>query len=422
MINKIKTLLEKNSSISDWIIKQVENDEKHVFLIKDKVDMNRACKTEEYHVKLFVDFDEFRGDASFNTSPSDSDEDLAEKVSQAVIDAHYIKNKAYPLPEKDDAETITASDVKAEFMDKFDDIIDVIYKDYGYKSKVNSCELFANNSQVRVLTSRGVDVSYPANNFTFELVTDNDFGVEPVEIFRDYSMAGIDLKNIEEIVKAQEMESDGRAAAKRTGKIDSIKVILSGADLDEFFSFYLAQASAAGIYNGFSRAKKGQSFLKGREPFNLSINPLLSHSSQRKNVDDEGRALHPYQLFKDGTVVNLVGSAQFCHYLSEENLGSSRLFELKGEKFSEAELREGDYLEILAFSSFVMDEGTGDFGGEFRLAKLVKDGQVSYLTGGSISLNMFKVQDTMYYSKETKKRALSISPSIVAFEDVTVAG
>ena len=121
-------------------------------------------------------------------------------------------------------------------------------------------------------------------------------------------------------------------------------------------------------------------------------------------------------------MVNLVGSAQFCHYLSEENLGSSRLFELKGEKFSEAELREGDYLEILAFSSFVMDEGTGDFGGEFRLAKLVKDGQVSYLTGGSISLNMFKVQDTMYYSKETKKRALSISPSIVAFEDVTVAG
>lgn len=422
MIYKIKELLENKPAISDWIIKGVKNDEKQLFLIKDKVDLNRSCKTEEYKVKIFVDFDEFRGDAAFNTSPLDSEKDIESKIDSAIFDAKYIKNKYYPLAEKEELEDIKAHEVKNDFMNNFDEIIDVLYKDYGYKSKVNSCELFAVNSTVHVLTSKGVDASYPSNNFTFELVTDNDFGQEPVEIFRDYSMSSIDLKMIEEIVKNQEMESDGRAMAVRSPKIDNIKVILSGADLDDFFSFYINQAAASSIYNGFSRAEKGKTFINSREPFNLKINPLLDHSSERKNIDDEGKALHPYVLFDNGIVKNFIGSAQYSHYLNEENMGSSKLFEIEGSKFSEEEIRKGDYLEILAFSSFIMDSITGDFGGEFRLAKLVKDGEVSYLTGGSISLNMFEVQDKMYYSKESKKRAFSISPSVVAFEHVTVAG
>lgn len=127
-------------------------------------------------------------------------------------------------------------------------------------------------------------------------------------------------------------------------------------------------------------------------------------------------------MYKNGVVENLVTNAKYSYYLKVKNMGQSPVFEVSGGDISVEELKSQDYIEVLAFSSFLMDSTTGDFGGEFRLARLVKDGVKSFITGGSISLNVKEVQDSMIFSKELKSRKNSLAPAVIAFDNVTIAG
>lgn len=76
MTELLKSLLNKLNSVSAWIISKEERNTAELFLIKDKVDMNRACETLEYSVRLFVDFAEngskYKGDATVIISGADS--------------------------------------------------------------------------------------------------------------------------------------------------------------------------------------------------------------------------------------------------------------------------------------------------------------------------------------------------------------
>lgn len=53
-----------------------------------------------------------------------------------------------------------------------------------------------------------MDVEYPSNKFTFEIVTDCNIGDEPVEIFNGYDLTSIDYSKIEEIVDKQLLETE----------------------------------------------------------------------------------------------------------------------------------------------------------------------------------------------------------------------
>lgn len=420
MLAFIKNILDNNKEVSDYIIKYVETESKEVFLIEDKIDMNRYCLSKEYLVKIYVDFDVYRGNASVNITVSDSFSEIEAKIKSAISDAKYVRNKFYPLPFGKKIMPMASSNVVSKFKENFDAIYDVFFREKNQKVKINSLELFAKEKKIRLLASNGVDTSYGTSNFLFELVTEAKSEDEDVEIFNFYSLSDIKLDEIKDIIQRQVLETEKRCIAKKNLGMQNTKLILSSNDVENFFAFYLAQASDQMIFNKISKAKLGEKFLIGAEKINLRINPFLANAVDRRPVDDEANALVPYVLYKDNVLVNLISGAKYSHYLGIENLGSSKVFELDGGRFSEAELRQGNYIEILAFSSFFMDETTGDFGGEFRLARQVKDGIESFITSGSISLNIFDLAEKMFFSSETKPRFNSLAPCIVVFEDVNI--
>ena len=420
-MERLINILKQNEKITDWIVVNTVSKSNEVFLIKDKVDMNRSCVTNETSVRVFVDFEEngdkFKGDSTVVLNLSDSDDEIKEKIDRTAFAAKFVKNKYYELPEKEEGYA-TLKDIKV-----CEDLTDN-FKDYGYQSKVNSCEIFAYENHKHVVTSKGVDVEYPSNKFTFEIVTDCNVGDEPVEIFNGYDLTSIDYLKIEEIVDKQLLETEKRSSAVRNEKMENMRVILSNEAVEEFLYYYYDQARDAMIYQQISSAKLGERFF-GDNPkvnFNMKINPTLETSINKRPVDSEGKKLVEYDLYKNGVVENLVTNAKYSYYLNVKNMGQSPVFEVSGGDISVEELKSQDYIEVLAFSSFLMDSATGDFGGEFRLARLVKDGVESFITGGSISLNVKEVQDSMIFSKELKSRKNSLAPAIIAFDNVTIAG
>ena len=430
MINKIIDLLNRKKDISAWTLTETRSSSKELFFIKEKLDINRATDIHEYSLRIFVDFEEdgekYKGDSAILLSSTDSLDEVEEKIDVAIFSSSFVKNKWYDLPENDGKNyiKITKYSNLSDLEDKYDDLYKLLYKDYGFTSKMNSAEIFAIEREKRVLTSKGVDVTYPNSEFTFEIVTDSNSGQEPVEIFRDYSLTNIDLEKIEEIVKAQLEETDGRSKATRNKKIENIRTILVGDAVEEFLSFYVYQASDNMIYNKISKFESGKNFLgeDAKEKLNIRLNPSLESSTFAVPVDPEGKRLEAYTLYEDGVCRDIRSSSRFSHYLGIENKGTVNTFEVEAGDLSLEDYKKEDYIEILAFSSFLMDPVTGDFGGEFRLARYVHDGVEEYITGGAISENIFKRQKEMRFSKEKDFGKLSSIPKAVIFDNVNVSG
>lgn len=425
MLNRIKAILNSKKNISAWIISESKSSSAELFFVKDSLDMNRATDVHEYALKLFVDFTEenvkYRGDASVLISPADSDTELEQKIERAAFSAGFVKNKWYPLPKNENKKPISVKKYNniEDLKNNYSKIQNILFKEYPYKSKINSCELFAIEQTKRTVTSEGIDISYPFSEFTFEIVSDNNYGKEPVEIFNDYYLPNIDLERLESIVQKQLAETDGRSQAVDCKKLENIRVLLSGDAVEELLFFYLSQATDKMIYMNISKVKQGEQFVNNK--LNITLDPALPSSLYAKPVDSEGKILEKYSLFENGKAVNLRTSSQFSHYLNLENKGQISTFVVDGGDKTYDELTSGDYIEILTFSSFLMDSTTGDFGGEFRLAKLVQNGKESYVSGGALSENIFKLQDKMMLSKELEKRTYSVSPKAIAFDNVCIA-
>lgn len=429
-LNEIVEILKGEGKISAWKVSENRNSSAELFFIQDRLDMNRSANTHEFSVSVYKDFIEegieYRGDASCIIGISDEESEIRKKIEDALFSASFVKNKWYDLPSNHNELPLEIKkfDNLSDLEDRFSEIHKIIYDDYGYASKVNSCEIFAIEGTRRIITSKGTDVLYPYSEFTFEVVTDCNTGSEPVEIFNGYYLTHIDTDRIREIISKQLMETEGRSRAVRNPKMTNQRVILSGDAVEDFFTFYLSQASDYFVYSGISNARPGENFQKedAKEKISLVLNPALDCSIEARPVDSEGKILKRYELYRDGKTVNLKTSARFSHYLGVEHLGNCFTFEVKG---GDTELREymsEDYIEILAFSSFNLDEETGDFGGEFRLARQVKNGELSFITGGSISENIMKIQNSMRFSKEITERKSSKAPKAIIIDGITVAG
>ncbi|MGB4614360.1 MAG: metallopeptidase TldD-related protein [Erysipelotrichaceae bacterium] len=429
MLLEIKKLLENNTKISAWVINENISSSSELFFIKNKLDMNRACDTKEYHISIYVDFKEndilYKGDSIVVISASDSIEEIQTKIDDAVFYAGFVKNKWYDLPtnETNAIKKINSFKNLSILKKDYEKIFNVFFKDYGYESKVNSCEIFAIEGLKRVISSKGTDVSFPYSRFIFELVTDCETGLEPVEIFNGYYLTEIDLELIEVFIKKQLSETYERSKAVRNEKLENKRVIISGNAVEEFLKFYIDQATDSSIYQKISKAKLNENFFNNsKEKLNIVMNPYLSSSINSMPVDAQGKILKPYVLYEDGVLKNLKTSARFSHYLNVENLGNVNTFEVKGGEVSLNEYIKDDYIEIMEFSSFIMDTNTGDFGGEFRLAKVVENGKESFITGGAISENIFDIQNEMLFSKETLVYKSSICPKAIILDNITVSG
>ncbi len=430
MIDKIVNIVKNNTELSDYVLTQSVTSSKELFLIKDQLDMNRGTDIEEYTLTVYVDFEEdgvmYRGDSLVNMSRLDSEEEIQEKIDMAVRSAKYIKNKWYPLTKNDDNNysELEEFDNMQTLSDNYARLNEVIYKDYGFDSRVNSCEIFAVDGYKRVVSSNGTDCKYKVGEFTFEIVTDCNTGSEPVEIFNGYYLTDMNLEKIEKIVKDQLLQTDARSKSKRVEQMSNLNVLLRGDAVEELLDFYLTQASALSIYTKVSRAEIGKS-LQSEDAItklNIKVNPFLKNSIYRRLVDSQATKLSKFNLFEEGVCKNLVSDAMYSHYLGVENKGNVSTFEVAGGEKSVDEFLSEDHLEIITFSSFNLDSTSGDFGGEFRLAKLQINGEVSYITGGAISENIFDVQNRMEFSKELVERKTSLAPEAIRFHVNSVSG
>ena len=95
---------------------------------------------------------------------------------------------------------------------------------------------------------------------------------------------------------------------------------------------------------------------------------------------------------------------------------------VEGGARSEEEIRRGDYLEVVEFSSFQVDSMGGDIAGEIRLGYLHRDGRVKIVSGGSVTGQMADVIPTMEFSAETEQYNNYVIPRVTLLKNLKITG
>jgi len=138
--------------------------------------------------------------------------------------------------------------------------------------------------------------------------------------------------------------------------------------------------------------------------------------------DAEGVYLKDVVLLEKGIIKNIIATNRYAHYLDLPVTGNIQNLDIKAGSKPEKVLRKTPYLEIISFSAFQMDPMTGFFGGEFRLG-IYHDGYDSIpVTLGTVSANMKEAQKEMFFSSERVQSNNIITPKIVKFNKMTIAG
>lgn len=414
--------LRNHPGIDEFSVQFRTTDSAEWFYIRHKLDQTRRKAVKYGYVKVFVDHDGKRGHGEFTAYPSHTQADLEALIENAVQAAQLIANLPYKLPDKAEATLTTQA---ADLVTLGKQIIDFTFEmEAKFKGEINSFEVFTSNHLVRFVNSNQTDLTYSVNDAYVELIVNANDGEKEIELMREWRFASFDRNQLELRYEEVFREARDRAEAKPTPDLKKTDLILSGENVGQLMGIYRSATHAASLFNKSSPFEQGQDVQTNATGDKISF-AMVDHlpaSCANAPIDEDGVLLKPVQIFKDGVFNEVWGDARHCQYMEVEITGNLKNMDVTCGKHSIEQIEAGSLLEVLDFSAFIVDDSSGDFGGEIRLGYLVKDGVKTPVSGGSVSGNLIELQDQLMLSADRQDLDRFSGPLKIRIANVTVAG
>lgn len=421
----------KQNKVADYLIRKVQVESAELYFIKKELDMRRMKDITRYEVIVYRDFEKdgkkMRGFSTAEIFPQMSPEEAEKAVADAYYAASFAANPYFDLPSgsKEEHAAQEGSLAALSVEQAAEAFVESLYAaDYREDAWINTAEFFVNRQHISICNSRGIDVSYTRcrvnGEFVVQCITEGQGSLpgQDVEQYQDFEYNDLDTEALTRQAEEALDAVAARARAIEAPKSGSYDVILSGKHMREIFSFYTSRANAQMIYPGYSNYKKGtkvQGEAVEGEKVNITLKATVPYAY-------EGIPMKDMELIKDGELQGLYGNVRFSAYLGISPTGLYEAIRVENGTKALEELKSGPYLHVVTFSDFQMDDFSGNFGGEIRLAYLCDGGKVTPVTGGSINGNFLELQKNMVFSRETYRDSRYEGPMAVKFCGVPVAG
>jgi len=425
----LNILIENLKTFDDveYLIKETKTQRVESYNIKKQTEMNREVETTLIVLTLYVTFEEegkkYRGSYSTEIHPGTDTETLKTIISEGVYAAGFVKNAFFPLVEPTPA-TLSKNqdlDIAATLVDLQTGFHEC---DNHTKGHISYSEFFVTRSDVRILNSNGVDVSFTTYTAFVETAVHMPSGDKEIEITEAYRFSVDDnsLSNLKARVDELFAVAEKKSKAKPTPSVGDINILLSGECLSTFFSYYLNCSSAQMVYRQLSTFKEGTDVQGGGDSDRICmiLDPLMKGSSLSRGYDDHGFPLASQKIIENGKLLKFWGDTRFASYLEIPPTGIINNIKIEGG--TATSLRDEPYLELVSFSDFQVDPVTGDFGSEIRLGYYFDGKTTTPITGGSISGNMAKVQDGLKMSVETRQYNNYHGPATICMRGASISG
>ncbi len=426
MLNQLTEIL-KSSSADAWEVTETVTDRWEFYFIRHALDQNRAVHTESYRVRVFRTGGDgrFLGSAAGEIPATADEKEIRRLTDQMLLAAGLVKNPAYRLNQpsgKNDKPASSAPvclpEISSGFLSALSQVPETESED------LNSSEVFVSSVRKRFLNSEGIDVvsEYPSS--MVEAVVNARQGEREIELYRMYTSGTCDPARLQQDLTEVLAFGRARLQAIPTPALEKADVVFTTDAAREIYGWYADRVNAAYKYVKYSDWEIGQPVTgeASGDPVTLTAVPFLPNSSRNFAFDAEGARVEETVLIQDNTVRTFLGSRQYSQYLGLEHSFLPGNLKISGGKDPADTLRQGNFLEPVEFSDFQVNPLTGDVAGEIRLAFWHHDGQITPVTGGSVSGNMKQFAKTIRFSRETKQYDWWEIPAVTRLKDVTVTG
>ncbi len=425
MLDTILELL-KEAGADAYEVTDRETEGWEFYFIRHKLDQNRVRKTRHTTVRVFRRLDEGQriGSASDEIPPTASREEAKALIDSLLKRASYVPNPYYELHPPREAEGGTEStlpdiaQIAGDFLDTFRAIPET------ETEYLNSYEIFANVETTRFLNSRGVDVTDRGARSVLEVVVNAKKEEHEIELYRLSSCGTCDREELTRQILAAMQTGRDRLRARPMPVLGRCPVVFSTREACELFRFFTDRMGVDYKKKGYTDFETGKPILNGcmEQPITVEVLRELPNSSENRRYDAEGAPIRDTFEIRDGIAEEFLGNRQFSAYLGLDSSFIPGNYRISGGRFSEEELREGDFLEAVEFSDFQTDSLSGNIAGEIRLAYWHHGGEVTPVYGGSISGTMLSLAKTMKMSKHLRQYDCMEIPAVVRLEDVDITG
>jgi PmbA protein len=395
------------------------------YFIRHKLDQNRAKDLTEFRVSVYKSIEDgkFLGKATGDIHATASHAEVDKLLKDLLFQASLVKNPYYtlndkPLPEKEKLASVDVRRIAEDFITTMNGISETQDQD------LNSYEIFVDSIETRFVNSNGVEYhcSYPKSMLEYVVNARKD-GHE-IELYRIGKHGACDKESIRAEVEKTLAFGKDRLRAVNTPVLESLPVLLSTDVATEVYSYLVGRCDVSEKYMQVSDWEIGKPIsdaLHGDKP-SIEVLRYLPNSSGNFDVDEEGAYIKERFLVQDGIMKGVCGRRQFSQYVGVEDNSIAYNVRVTGGSKSAEELRSGDYIEIVEFSDFQVDEMGGDIAGEIRLGYLHRGGETLIVTGGSVAGNMEDAIKEMTFSKELIQYDRALIPAVTCLKGLRITG
>lgn len=406
-MKKIIELLNKNKEISAYRIEENSTDSIELFYVLDKLETNRATNTKSYVVTIYKDYKDFRGSSSFTLFGFEAEEEIEQKIKNALYSASFVENKFYELPKDvNNVEFELKTNMKDKpLIDFSKEVVDAIFAANHYENGwINSTEIFLKHRSIHLVNSQNVDVSYDKYSLMVEVIPTWSNGKEEFELYKAFETGTLDIKKITQEVEEILELAKARSEAKEIIPNLSCKVILQENEVVSLIYPFVSDLTYSAVFNHMALFSVGD-LVQGDgvtgDKLDIELNPVIEGSINSSPVDGDGVLLKKVKIIENGVAKRMHGDSRFGYYLNEKEItGTIRNISVACGSKSFEEMKKEPYVLCSKFSAFQVDYHNGYFGGEVRLGFYFDGEQIIPVSGFSISGDFNKFKKNMVLSSD----------------------
>lgn len=395
---------------------------------------------DDARITIYRRFGDMIGEHAFSLLSADKKE-IEAQIREAMAICQNTQKRQYDLPSPKAPPAIPLADpeIVAAFKKGVLDrkllaIADQVREEFSHKHgfKLNGMELLASHDTTAIYNSKGMRVVREGTDVYLEMVITAVIGEKEQEYLPSLRVRRLRDLDIKSHIQEYARMAHDVLIAYRPNRFKG-QVILSKDALRDFFAPHqdvnpmIAHCFARWKHMGISKYKENE-YITNRpiigDKITITSNPLVPYNADAEAFDEDGVPGQQITLIKDGLFKAYLANKRYADYLGVPPTGPLGVIMVRPGSKSAAQLyasKKAVY-EIVALSSFVPNDVSGDFTAEIRLGYMIDGDKRTPFKGGMFTGNIFDLMSNAYFSKETEKMSGYIGPSAVRFENGVVSG
>lgn len=439
-LEQLKNELSARKDVKGWIITREDLHRRERYFLMDEgklaIDQDRDVHSQNTNIRLFVGIGK-PGRHGEITKKIVTERAIAPQVDSAIAAAKETDHEAWELPtdfptsipEVKSYDPKMAEDLHGSLEKVTSEIISAV--EIKRKTVFNSAELFMAVQDRELHLSNGlVHRSKQSWMYLEAAYSYAKEGRSDEYLQTAWTVTPRDVSVTKLFTEASERAAISLETKKPvTGKFS---VLVDAEVLAKLFNSTTFLLSAASEYLNLPHKKPGDDFIPGAtgDLVTLRLDPSLDFGAETLGICDQGIIQRPLTLVEKNKVVTTAIDIQHGKYLNKKP-GTYRgnvVLEGGALDFNQLVQAAPKVLEILQFSGLFIQETSGTFSSEIRLARLYDhtSGTVSVIKGGSLSGSISENFKNAHFSKNRVKRTESgrsyFGPEYALLNDVSVVG